>query len=223
MRSISVNFIRDRMGRKPPCRLAALLLVAGALCLGGCTTSGVRDSSRTFKTVTIDAGHGGHDSGARARSGWREKDVALDVSRRLEPKLRKAGFRTVMTRKNDTFVELDKRVSISNRQRNSVFLSIHFNSSPKRSITGAETYYHSPESLELAQRILRHLDAVPATSARGVRTANFRVLRLNRNPAVLVECGYMSNASEAARASSAQHREALAQAIADALIEQKKG
>ena len=223
MRSISAKFIRETIGRKPPYPRAAMLLFAGSLFFAGCTTSGVRDTSRTFKTVTIDAGHGGHDSGARARSGWREKDVALDVSRRLEPKLRAAGFRTVMTRKNDSFIALDKRVSISNRQRNSVFISIHFNSSPKRSVTGAETYYRSPESRELAQRILRHLDTVPATSARGVRTANFRVLRLNRYPAVLVECGYMSNASEARRASSEQHRDALAQAIANALIEQKKG
>ena len=140
----------------------------------------------------------------------------------METKLRAAGFRTVMTRNDDSFIPLDTRVAISNRQRNSVFVSVHFNSSPKRSITGAETYYRSTESLELAQRILRHLDSVPGTSPRGVRTAKFRVLRLNRNPAVLVECGYMSNASEAARASSPQHRDALAQAIANALVEQKK-
>lgn len=127
-----------------------------------------------------------------------------------------------MTRTGDSFVALDKRVAISNRQSNSVFVSIHFNSSPKRAISGAETYYHSPESKEIAQRILRHLDTIPGTSARGVRTANFRVLRRNRYPAVLVECAYMSNASEAARASSPQYREALAQAIANALIEQKK-
>lgn len=200
-----------------------MLLLVCSLFVSGCTTSGVRNTSRSFKTVTIDAGHGGHDGGARARSGWKEKDVALDVSRRLEPKLRAAGFRTVMTRSGDSFVALDKRVGISNRQGNSVFISIHFNSSPRRAIQGAETYYHSPESRELAQRILRHLDAVPSTSSRGVRTAKFRVLRNNRYPAVLVECGYMSNSSEAARASSPQHREALATAIANALVEQKKG
>lgn len=199
-----------------------MLLLAILVVSVGCSTSGVRDTSKTFRTVTIDAGHGGHDSGAKARSGWREKDAALDVSRRLEPKLRAAGFRTVMTRKTDTFVELDRRVAISNRQGNSVFVSIHFNSSPKRGISGAETYYHSASSRQLAQRILRQLDAVPSTNTRGVRTAQFRVLRNNRYPAVLVECGYMSNASEAARAASPQHREALAQAIANALIEQKK-
>jgi N-acetylmuramoyl-L-alanine amidase len=199
-----------------------MMVLALSLFFAGCSTSGVRNTARSFKTVTIDAGHGGHDSGARARSGWREKDAALDVSLRLEQKLRAARFKTVMTRSGDSFVALDKRAAISNRQRNSIFVSIHFNSSPKRAISGAETYYRSPESREIAQRILQHLDTVPGTNARAMRTANFRVLRLNRYPAVLVECGYMSNASEAARASSPQHREALAQAIANAIIEQKK-
>jgi N-acetylmuramoyl-L-alanine amidase len=67
-----------------------LLLVAALL--SGCAT-GVRDTSRTFGTVVIDAGHGGHDSGARARSGLAEKNVALDVAQRLEPKLRAADSR----------------------------------------------------------------------------------------------------------------------------------
>src|SRR5688572_11714222 len=104
----------------------------------------VKDTTRTFKTVVVDAGHGGEDNGAYRRYGGAEKTATLDVATRLASKLRESQFKTVMTRSGDTFVSLDKRAAISNRQKNAIFVSIHFNDARRRGIRGIETYYHSP-------------------------------------------------------------------------------
>ncbi|MEO8351751.1 MAG: N-acetylmuramoyl-L-alanine amidase [Chthoniobacteraceae bacterium] len=202
--------------------LAAFFLLGAACWLGGCASgTRVKDTTKTFDTVVIDAGHGGHDSGARSRWAGREKSANLDVAKRLEPKLRAAGFRTVMTRNTDDFIALSKRAKVSNGQRNALFVSIHFNDCPKRSIRGTEVYYRSPVSRPVAERILAQIDAQPNCSARYVKSANFYVLRKNEYPAVLVECGYLSNRSEGSLAASGKHRERLAGAIADALIDQR--
>lgn len=200
--------------------LWALLLIA---LLPGCAAPGVRvkDTTKTFTTVVIDAGHGGYDDGTKSRWGGKEKKHTLSVAQKLQPKLAGAGFKTVMTRNSDTFIELNDRARISNRQQNAIFVSVHFNDSPKRKITGAEVYYKSSVSRVIAQRILAKIDALPGRSARFVKTANFRVLKLNEYPAVLVECGYLSNPGEGSRCASAKHQEQLAQAIASAIIEQR--
>lgn len=195
------------------------LVLAGAVFLTGC--AGVKDTTRTFKTVVIDAGHGGHDSGARSRSGVLEKDVALDVAVRLEEKLRSAGFHTVMTRRDDRFIPLNRRARISNAQRNAIFISIHFNHTRARAIRGVETYVHHRVARGIADDIESSVSTM--TDARGVKQADFRVLRLARYPAVLVECGYLSNAGEARRANSAAYRDLLAGHIADALVTKRFG
>jgi N-acetylmuramoyl-L-alanine amidase len=190
-----------------------------ACLLGGC--AGVKDTSRTFTRVVVDAGHGGHDSGARSRYAGREKDLALDVAQRLAPKLEAMGFETVMTRSDDRFIPLDTRVRISNSQRNAIFVSIHFNYSPKSWVSGAEVYYKSRCSIGIARNILDQMCALPGVSSRGVRSANFRVLKRAEYPAVLVECGYLTNRAEGRRCAGSSHREALATAIARGIWEQK--
>lgn len=202
--------------------LWALAAFAGAVgFLSGC--AGVKDTSRTFSTVVIDAGHGGHDSGARSRRGTSEKYVALDVARRLDARLREAGFRTVMTRGDDRFIPLDQRAAISNRQANAIFVSVHFNHSRSRAARGTESYYYSPVASGIAQRIEDNLDDLPGVSSRGVKQARFRVLRKAQYPAVLVECGFLSNRSEANRCASPSYRDAVAERIAEALIVQRFG
>lgn len=205
--------------------IARLLLVVLALTLASCAgTGGVRrkDTSRTFTTVVVDAGHGGKDAGAR-RYGPAEKVVALDVAQRLNRKLRESKFRTVMTRSSDVFIPLDRRVDIGNRQENSIFVSIHFNHARRRGIQGFETYYASPYARSLAQRIQRKLLTMPRARNRGVRTANFRVVKNAVYPSVLVECGFLSNRAEAGRARSAAYREMLADKIAEAIVEERYG
>jgi N-acetylmuramoyl-L-alanine amidase len=182
-----------------------------------------RDTSRKFNTVVVDAGHGGKDTGAYRRYGGAEKIATLDVASRLERKLRESQLTTVMTRTSDVFVSLDDRVAIENSQKNAVFVSIHFNDSRRRGIRGFETYYHSPNSADLARRIQDKLTTIPNSANRGVHFANFRVLRLATYPAVLVECGFLSNRAEGRETRDAEYRELLADKIAEAIVEQRYG
>jgi N-acetylmuramoyl-L-alanine amidase len=181
------------------------------------------NTSKTFTTVVVDAGHGGKDSGAYRRYGPPEKVVTLDVARRLEAKLRESQLKTVMTRKDDTFIPLDERVAIENRQKNAIFVSIHFNDSRRRGIHGYETYYHSGNAQDLANRIQAKLMTIPHSANRGIHTANFRVLRYAQYPAVLVECGFLSNRFEGGQARDTEYRELLADRIAEAIVEQRYG
>ena len=183
----------------------------------------MKDTSRTFSGVVIDAGHGGHDPGTTSRYGGREKDAALNVVMHLRPKVASAGFRTVMTRSDDTFIPLNTRAAISNRQRNVIFVSVHFNDSPRSSVSGTEVYYNSRCSAQIARNILNQVAALPGASSRGIRTANFCVLRKAQYPAVLVECGYFSNPSEGRRCGSGEYQEQLAGAIARGIAIQRHG
>lgn len=183
----------------------------------------VKDTTRTFTTVVVDAGHGGKDNGAFRKYGGAEKNATLDVATRLAKKLRESQFDIVMTRSSDVFVPLDERAAISNSQKNAIFVSVHFNDSRRRGIHGFETYYHSPASRELAYRIQQHLVTLRGASDRGVKTANFRVLRKALYPAVLVECGFLSNRSEGAAVRTAGYRDEVADKIAEAIVDQRHG
>src|SRR6476660_2912273 len=183
----------------------------------------VKNTSKTFKTVVVDAGHGGKDSGAYRRYGPPEKVVALDVAQRLNRKLRESQLKTVMTRDSDVFIELNDRVAIENAQKNAIFVSIHFNDSRRRGVRGFETYYHSGASFDLANGIQAKLMTIPNSKNGGVHTANFRVLRNAACPAVLVECGYLSNRNEGNKSRDWEYRELLADRIAEAIVEQRYG
>ncbi|PYK43172.1 MAG: hypothetical protein DME46_08280 [Verrucomicrobia bacterium] len=198
-----------------------------ALFLAGCETvppqQQLKNTSRTFNSVVVDAGHGGRDSGAYRRSGPPEKTVTLDVATRLSRKLRDSQLKVVMTRTNDVFIPLDTRVDIENATPNSIFVSIHFNDSRRRGVKGFETYYHSPYAADLAQNIQSRLCSLKGAVNRGVHTADFRVVRKALYPAVLVECGYLSNRSEGREARNGEYRELLAEKIAQAIVEQRYG
>jgi N-acetylmuramoyl-L-alanine amidase len=198
-----------------------------ALFLAGCKTvpqpQQLKNTSRTFTSVVVDAGHGGRDSGAYRRSGPPEKVVTLDVATRLSRKLRDSQINVVMTRISDVFIPLDTRVDIENSTPNSIFVSIHFNDSRRRGVKGFETYYHSPYAAELAQNIQNRLCSLKGAVNRGVHTADFRVVRKALYPAVLVECGFLSNRSEGREARNGEYRELLADKIAQAIVEQRYG
>src|SRR5438874_12418038 len=204
-------------------RLLAIAFFASLAACSTVTTTGVKNTSKTFNTVVVDAGHGGKDSGAYRRYGPAEKIVALDVVQRLNRKLRESQLKTVMTRSSDVFIELNDRVAIENAQKNAIFVSIHFNDSRRRGIRGFETYYHSSASFDLANQIQSKLMTIPHSANRGIQTANFRVLRLATCPAALVECGFLSNRTEGNEARDWEYRELLADRIAEAIVEQRYG
>jgi N-acetylmuramoyl-L-alanine amidase len=211
-------------GKQAAQRCFRVLAGLSLLWLSACAGTGVRNTSHSFATVVVDPGHGGQDAGTRSSRLILEKDAALDIALSLNARLRAAGFQTVLTRKGDYFITLDDRVRTSDAQNNAIFVSVHLNEARSRpDIHGVETYYTSAVSKELAERILRHVGALPGESPHGLHTARFHVLRLNLNPAVLVECGYLSNRAEAARFAQSSYRAQVAGAIADAVVEQKRG
>src|SRR5437899_7332641 len=204
-------------------RLLAIAFFASLAACSTVTTTGVKNTTKTFNTVVVDAGHGGKDSGAYRRYGPPEKMVALDVAQRLNRNLRESQLKTVMTRDSDVFIPLNDRVAIENAQKSAIFVSIHFNDSRRRKTRGFETYYHSGASVDLASLIQQKLMTIPNSANGGIHTANFRVLRLANCPAVLVECGYLSNRSEGNQARDWEYRELLADRIAEAIVEQRYG
>lgn len=208
-------------------RVHGVLAIGASALMAACATAPTavttKDTSRSFNTVVVDAGHGGRDNGAYRRYGGAEKVATLDVARRLAHRLRESDLKIVMTRSSDVFIPLDQRVAIENAQKNAVFVSIHFNDSRRRGIRGFETYYHSENSADLAYRIQSKLMTISHSANRGVHRANFRVLRLAQYPAVLVECGFLSNRLEGGEARDTEYRTLLADKIAEAIVEQRFG
>ena len=172
-------------------------------------------AGRNFSTVVIDAGHGGFDRGGIPGQRVAEKAMALDVAQRLGKKLRAAGYHVVMTRDSDVFVTLSDRVRIANRfNPNAVFVCVHFNSATRAGANGIETYYYSDQSASLAANIHRQVIAGTTTDNRGIRRRGYFVLRRTAIPAVLVECGFLTNPWEARLALQSSYRDRLASQIA---------
>ena len=165
--------------------------------------------------VVIDAGHGGHDRGGMPGQRIPEKHYTLDVAKRLDSVLRRAGFRTVMTRRSDVFVGLGDRCRIANRQSNAIFVSIHFNGARNYKAYGIETYYASgSRSAALASAIHRSLLSSTGSIDRRVRSRGFFVLRRTNVPSVLCELGFLTNSYEAKKIASSSYRQKLAEAVA---------
>ena len=194
----------------------AALLAAGVLALAAAPLS-----AASFRYVVIDAGHGGHDRGGHYGKVY-EKHLALDTAMRLEHYLKSSGYRTVMTRRSDTFISLPQRATIGNRYRNSIFVSIHYNYTWKRDVSGLETYYYSSRSRSLAQHIHAGMLKRVRSANRGVKFARYYVIRNSKNPAVLVECGFVSNSRERARMKKGTYRDAMARGIAEGIARYRK-
>ena len=165
-------------------------------------------------TVVIDAGHGGYDRGGIPGQRIAEKDMTLDVAQRLKNVLSASGYRVVMTRSTDVFVPLGGRVAIANSYRNAIFVCIHFNATGRSGASGIETYFYSRESLPLASAIHYYVTGGAPSANRGVRRRGYYVLRRTSIPAVLIECGFLTNPTEAAYAQSVSYRQKLAEEIA---------
>ena len=172
------------------------------------------EGSRPTTTIVIDAGHGGHDRGGIAGQRVSEAQMNLDVAQRLKAVLQASGYRVVMTRDSDVFIPLGMRVAIANSYRDAIFVCIHFNATSRRSASGIETYFYSSQSLALASAIHYYVAGGAPSGNRGVRRRGFYVLRNTRIPSVLVECGFLTNPTEASYAQNSSYRQKLALEIA---------
>ncbi len=178
-------------------------------------------SAASFKTVVIDAGHGGRDNGGSYGKVY-EKWLALDTALRVERKLKAKGFRTVMTRRSDVFIPLSGRAKLGNRYANSIFISIHYNFTWKKNVSGLETFYCSSASKPLAEAVQRGMLKRVKSVNRGVKYARYYVIRHSKNPAILVEGGFVSNSRERGRTKEGWYREAISNGIVDGVVSFKK-
>lgn len=182
----------------------------------------VSSSGIQGRTIVIDPGHGGRDPGAVA-FGVREKDVVLATGLILEKKLKDAGVNVIMTRSTDVFIELADRVAIAQNASADAFISLHVNAAGSNAAHGTETYWNrtnsSEESKELAEKIQKHLIQKLKTRDRGVKEANFHVIRNTQMPSVLVELGFVTNEAEAKRLATQKFHEDAAEAIFQGIVE----
>lgn len=198
-----------------------------------------------FDTVVLDAGHGGHDSGAKGVYGY-EKDFTLKMANAVKSALEKRGFKVIMTRTSDVFISRTGRVAIANRTPNCIFISLHFNSGGSAA-TGIETFALTPQfasaSLERGggynnsgltgnQQDSENIALATALHAlvihrfklvdRGIKRAQWTVLTGCQKPGILFEGGFITNSKECQLVASQTYREALANTIGDAVMNYRR-
>ncbi|VBB08682.1 n-acetylmuramoyl-l-alanine amidase [Lucifera butyrica] len=180
------------------------------------------------KTICIDPGHGGGDSGSAGPAGTLEKENTLAIAQQLCYKLQKNGASAVMTRESDQEVsyagapvaeELASRIDIANKINADLFISIHNDAFNDSTVSGTTTFhYGGTESIYLAKAIQKNLVGQLGTTDRGVRFASFFVIRHARMPAVLTEVAFISNPEEEVLLSSTDGREKAADAIFEGIV-----
>lgn len=165
--------------------------------------------------VALDPGHG-KDPGAVGPTGLKEKDVAFDITTRLGKLLTSNGINIKYTRTADAFVGLSERAVIANRWGADYFVSVHCNAATTSSASGTETYHYagSAKGKALANCIQTELVNTLKLTNRGIKTANFAVLRETSMPAVLAEVAFISNPAEEKKLADSAFRQKAAEAIA---------
>lgn len=200
-------------------------------------TAALTDAPR-YSTVIIDAGHGGEDGGTSSASGLVEKDVNLEIAKLITKELEKQGINVILTRSDDRLLydpnsdyqgrkkklDLAARLEIMKNTEDAIFISIHMNAFTDRSCSGLQVWYSKniPDSYELAKLIQNNARLRLDTTNKRVVKAATSAIHLLENatcPAVLIECGFLSNPNEAALFEGAEYRGKVAQNIAYSISE----
>jgi len=210
--------------------------------------SGRYVAPKAIRTICLDPGHGGRDTGNHTF--WHsEKTYTLALASELRDQLQKAGFNVILTRTKDIYVELPDRPALANRRGADLFVSLHFNATEtgRSEVEGPETYCITPvgtsstnargegsdygpttanrfeqRSLLFAYQLEKSLVQNLGVEDRGVRRARFAVLRDAAMPAILIECGYMTHPAEGKKIYDAVYRRQMAQAIVKGILAYQK-
>lgn len=181
----------------------------------------VGDRNSTSKTIkdkviVLDAGHGGYDPGALGKKN-NEKTLTLEAVKEIKTLLDKEGAKVILTRSNDTYISLSGRVSISHQYKADAFVSVHYNSGSKTAV-GLETFYYSKsKDYALANYIREALIDQTGLTNRGTKYGDLHVLRENKQPAALLELGFLSNSDEEEIISTKSYRQKAAKAVVEGL------
>ena len=169
-------------------------------------------------TIVLDPGHGGNDSGTIGARKTQEKDLTLKTAELLSHHLQAAGADVRMTRQSDVYVGLRNRVSESHQAGADAFISIHYDATNDNSVSGFTSYYMHSYQKELAGYLNSGIANKLTIRDRGVQLGNYLVLRENRQAAVLVELGFLSNYSEERLVTTNQFREQAALGLYSGII-----
>lgn len=178
-------------------------------------------------TITIDAGHGGYDSGAVGPTGVLEKNITLPIALKVGEILSKSGINVVYTRMSDNVVwpsnegaDLQKRCDISDNANADYFVAIHANSADEPRVNGLETYYFegSSKGEKLAKSVQQELLQTTGLRDRGVKTEGFYVLKNTNAVAILTEVGFISNPEQEKVLNTPEYQNKYAEAIATGIL-----
>ena len=203
-------------------------------------------SNAMMRTICLDPGHGGRDTGGKVGK-FLEKNYTLLLAHELAKQLRAAGFKVILTRTNDTFVELDSRPALANRIQADLFISLHFDLAPAGEASGVEVYCLTPakasstnargqgantpalpgnrqdtQNVVLAYQLQKSLVKNLGAEDRGLRRARFAILRPTTMPSVLIEGGFLSDAGDRKKIADPNYRSQLADAIVEGVLAYKR-
>ena len=177
-----------------------------------------KEQSRKYNIV-VDAGHGGNDKGSLDSTGnVYEKDVALQLAKKVASRLgRESDVNVIMTRTEDKYVSLEERAEIAKNANADALISIHLNAQKKfGDANGLETWYRggaTDGSKELASSVQQTTASYVEITSRGILRNNFEILRETTMPAVLIECGFITNVSDMKKLKDPDYQDMLAEGI----------
>lgn len=239
MRIVFINFRKFRKQILRPIAIVSLLLATimlGLLIFDTYFTDSVSASWDVGRVIVIDAGHGGEDPGAIGEGSVYEKDLNLSIALLVGEKLIEKGYTVVYTRTEDKMLyspeenikgmrklsDLKNRVKVSEQYPDAIFVSIHMNSFGNSKYSGAQVYYNAKnsESRILAEKIRSSIvqEAQPNNSRSTKEGKGLYLLENNPNPAVIVECGFMTNNEELTRLLEKEYQNQLSFAIVCGII-----
>lgn len=176
--------------------------------------------------VIIDAGHGGKDPGKIGVNDVLEKDLNLQIAKKVKENLEKQKVTVIMTREDDTaedgkMADMKKRVALINEEKPAIAVSIHQNSYSQADIKGAQVFYYEHSEVGknaalMMQEELKQIDSENTREAKGNDT--YYLLKKTEVPTIIVECGFLSNAQEAEKLTDETYQNELANAICDGII-----
>lgn len=214
------------------CALVCVIIIFSSNITGASEQSSYASEEGSPVTVIIDAGHGGEDGGTQSRDGLLEKDLNLDIAKRLSLLFSQNGVNVIMTRSDDRLLydkngdykgrkkalDAQARLNIASEDPNAIFISIHQNYFSSSQYSGLQVWYSGNDnrSMELAQYIQSGVKStLQPNNNRQTKLAgsNIYLLEHIKNPAVLIECGFLSNPEEAKRLSDPTYRQNLSEVI----------
>ncbi len=181
--------------------------------------------------IVVDPGHGGEDPGKVGINDVLEKDLNLQIAKKVKKLLEEAGIKIVMTRTNDKVPDakkedLNQRVQLINETKPKLALCIHQNSYPDAKIKGAQVFYHTitPEAEDVASIVQEQLRTVDQTNTRQIKENDtYFMLKNTQVPTIIVECGFLTNPDEAAKLTQEDYQDKLAQAICEGVVKWLNG